>query len=262
MNKKIVSFTGTEFQYPMSPSLAYVVGAVLADGCVFKSTAYIVRLDVMDKDFAETFCKCLKEVTTEYSPCLYQSKRGTWIAAVGSKKLYLAMKGFKLEWILEGEEKEKQASMFLRGFFDGEGTVYASEPRAIYAYNTDYELMLFVQKCLSVVGIYTNIHKKTDNRVNRSLCYILGIYGRENIQKYHNKVGFSIQRKQERLDKLIKSYVTRQYNPQIYFKVMELSKQGLSVSEISKEVHLSHQRVFGWTKVGEIPSVVKNQFRS
>jgi intein-encoded DNA endonuclease-like protein len=179
---------------------------MVGDGCVYRSTAYFIRLEAKDKDFVEEFRKQIEIMEPNCSPCLYQNKRGYWLSGVGFKSLYYAYKYLDMEPILTKTTHEEKAA-FIRGFFDSEGTAFAKKPHALYAYNTNFKLLGNVQKLLEDIGIESHFHfyKKLKAPQYKRQAF-LGIYSQKNIRRYFELVGFSIKRKQDRLSQLIANY--------------------------------------------------------
>jgi intein-encoded DNA endonuclease-like protein len=239
--------------YPLSEAYCYIAGVMVGDGCAYRSTAYFIRLDVMDKDFAEEFQKQIKILEPNCSPCLYQTKRGSWISAAGYKSLFFAYKYLDIKPIIN-EATSKEKASFVKGFFDSEGTVYSKDPRAIYAYNTNFELLTQVQKLLSDIGIESHFHVyKKLKAIHYKRQAFLGIYGQKNLRSYLDLIGFSIQRKQERLIQLTNSYITKSYNLPTYQKAIELDKLGKTVNQIAELIKVNRGTIYSWVKDRSTP---------
>jgi intein-encoded DNA endonuclease-like protein len=112
------------------------------------------------------------------------------------------------------EHCEKCMAAFLRGFFDAEGCV--SKSGYILAFNTNYEVLTYVQGLLERFGI-----ESTGPRVSRPAgslikidpitgkiyttkkdCYCIYIRSYCNVN-FYNHIGFTILRKQERLERYV-----------------------------------------------------------
>jgi intein-encoded DNA endonuclease-like protein len=96
--------------------------------------------------------------------------------------------------------------MFIRGFFDSEGTVSAKK-YTIRAYNTDFNIIKFVEKLLLKIGItpsdkyYPRIPKTCGGKGLRPV-YSICIYNKKNFRIFKKLVGFSIKRKRDALDRI------------------------------------------------------------
>lgn len=207
-------------------SLGYVIGVLVGDGSlskwrdyhyfddkfrqVPKSKAtkivpryrYGVQLNVKDRDFAEAFAKHLKEVTgRDVSPYPITREDITEIAGnvlsepytfhgykvqQTNKKLYEKLTPLKedLSWIRDINIEVKRG--FLRGFFDSDGG--ASKRPRVHLTNKKIKLLQLVKQLLSDFGIKGNIYP------NGSL-FRLWIHSKENVKRFYNTIGFSINRK-------------------------------------------------------------------
>jgi len=206
-----------------SEDLAYILGVIEGDGSVFHikfenySDHYIVQLKVTDKDFAEAFKKALENIGL--TPILYlepkyaKNRKNIWVVKANSKyfyEWYNSLDRYKdFEKILGNNEKLIGA--FLRGFFDSEGSI-GKRRNGTYttpsAYNTDKKLIDFICKLLDKLGIKYTLG--CDSRKFRqkplweirlwkgSTKHSKGDYS--NVQKFYEKVGFTIERKRRRLE--------------------------------------------------------------
>lgn len=131
-------------------------------------------------------------------------------------------------------------SGWLRGFFDGEGSVVfktsaGGKRHASYylsVVNTDLALMNTVRDYLDALGVgHSDFSQRT--REGKKPCYGLHIQRAEDILLFAQEVGFGSVDKQSTLD-IIVSWITR---PQGYYRMDELfglRQQGLSFREIAK----------------------------
>ena len=138
-----------------SEELAYVIDVVCGDGSVKMKrrirkgyNELFICLEVKDKEFAEEFGRRAGMVLGRepYKPS--RKAKGIYYVEVGSKTLYeLLKKPIDLNRIERFvEHRDECAAMFLRGFFDSEGSV--SESGAITATNTNYELLDYIKDLL------------------------------------------------------------------------------------------------------------------
>ena len=205
-----------------SPELAYVIGVMFGDGCVGfrragRAYRYRIRLKVVDKDFAEEFKRCLEALGLKPSLRLERDKTrcDRWCVEANSKILYEFLKRPKEKLF---EVAKKYPIEFLRGFFDSEGTVYLNpkNPRIarVRASNYDLELLEFMKVLLLDLGIYSTIYitKKKGEQSNirgkiykyRKNFYIIDISRKDSVKKFAINVGFTIRRKQNKLETFLR----------------------------------------------------------
>lgn len=198
-----------------SPELSYVIGVRFGDGSPNvnrKRGSYGLELAVTDYDFVKEFDRCLCLAvgkSTEYS--IFEVKgrdpryKKMW-KVVGYSKLLIEL--------LDGSWKdvvENYPAPFVRGIGDSEGSPINHTSRQapnIYIENTNLGLLQYVQGILHELMIESRIHptnRKGDRKtfVFKKNCYRLAICQFDSVQKYAHKIGFSIQRKQSKLEHLI-----------------------------------------------------------
>jgi intein-encoded DNA endonuclease-like protein len=213
-----------------SETLAYIIGAVLGDGYpkikgrVRKGYRHtIIRFEAVDREFVEEVARCIAVVLNRPPPTL-KIRKGTrkYYIEVESKTLWeLLKKPIDLERLKKYiEHCEKCMATFLRGFFDAEGCV--SKSGYILAFNTNYEVLTYVQGLLERFGI-----ESTGPRVSRPAgslikidpitgkiyttrkdCYCIYIRSYCNVD-FYNHIGFTILRKQERLERYVTGRVLK-----------------------------------------------------
>jgi intein-encoded DNA endonuclease-like protein len=211
-----------------SEALAYIIGAVLGDGYpkikrrVRKGYRHtIIRFEAIDKEFVEEVASCVTVVLNRPSPKL-KIRKGTrkYFIEVESKTLWeLLKKPIDLERLRKYiEHCEKCMAAFLRGFADAEGSV--DKNGYIIIYNTDLRLLTYVQELLRRFGI-----ESTGPRVSspagslikidpitgkiyttKKNCYRIRIRSYCNVD-FYDHIGFTIQRKQKRLERHYGRYV-------------------------------------------------------
>jgi intein-encoded DNA endonuclease-like protein len=203
-----------EFLKP-SEDLANVIGVVLGDGTTYENgDNYIIRLGAKDKEFVEDFGRRLGNVLGR-EPIRPWKVAGKYIAEARSKTLYeLLRKPVDLKRIKPYVEHcPKCAAAFLRGLFDSEGHI--SERGYITIHNTDYEVLVYAQKLLwryfgiKATGPWPDKKKGTiiydrgkmrEVKKDRHYLYI----GAESLPKFYRFIGFTIRRKQKRLEEFLR----------------------------------------------------------
>jgi intein-encoded DNA endonuclease-like protein len=195
-----------------SEDLAYIIGARLGDGYTYEDgDNYVIRLRAKDKEFVEDFGRRLANVLGR-EPIRPRKDAGKYIAEAKSKTLYkLLRKPVDLKRIKKYVEHcPKCTAAFLRGLFDSEG--YVSKNGYIYLYNTNYEVLVYAQRLLRRFGIESTgpwpaVQKGTtmhDPRTGKQYktkkdCYYIYIRA-ESLPKFYRHIGFTIPRKQKRLE--------------------------------------------------------------
>jgi DNA endonuclease len=192
------------------PELAYVIGVTKGDASmsVSRNYNYKIKLRVTDKEFAEEFARCLSVVLGRNPPRVkWHQKTCSWHTEISSLLLQNVLKQPlpNLKRFIEGNDA--CAAAFLRGFFDSEGWVYLTQLGVV---NTNTVTLRYVSKLLewrfgmrvrgprvSSRGGRIVIIKGKPYHANRD-CYSL-LVDKSSLSVYQNIVGFTIQRKQQRL---------------------------------------------------------------
>jgi intein-encoded DNA endonuclease-like protein len=207
-----------------SEALAYLIGAVLGDGYPKIKRRFrkgyrhtIIRFEAVDREFVEEVARCIAVVLNRPPPKL-KIRKGTrkYFVEVESKTLWeLLRRPIDLERLRKYiEHCEKCMAAFLRGFADAEGSV--DKNGHIIIYNTDLRLLTYFQGLLRRFGI-----ESTGPRVcipagslikidpitgkiytTRKDCYCIYIRSYCNVD-FYNHIGFTILRKQERLERYV-----------------------------------------------------------
>jgi len=234
---------------------AYILGVMYGDGYMHrtKNNSYQIGLCAVDWDFVLNFANAVKNVykieprfgSVDRRVINWNKQHITWIY---SKAVYLDVLKFGLvgtkKWDVPKDIMNSTNSIkssFLRGFFDSEGCVDSS--KKINIVSTNKRGLISVKKLLISLGIISsNIHTR-EGTGNRSRLYVINITGKKNIDIYCKLIGFSICRKQKKLEKLISDYKLT-VTPNREVKKMRgdmvlLRKQNMSYLDISKELGLS-----------------------
>jgi intein-encoded DNA endonuclease-like protein len=203
-----------KFNRKPSPELAYVIGTMFSDGYkYFNNGGYRLRLAVVDREYAEEFGKNLAKLLGRKEPYkpFYNENLKRWIVVGSSIQLYKFLNRPFEELKPYIEHCKDCVSAFLRALFDGEGSIYK---RKLILYNTDEKLLSYIQYLLeSFFDINSTLHlamkkgsiKHFPNGVYKATedCYY--IYIRANsLLNFYKYIGFTIERKQQRLIKAIK----------------------------------------------------------
>jgi intein-encoded DNA endonuclease-like protein len=209
-----------------SEELAYVIGVKLGDGYTSRKKRVIkgynnviIGLKVKDREFAAEFGRCLAKVLQKrpVKP-KYSNSLGRYVISVASKTLYeLLKKPVDLERLKKYiEHCERCTAAFLKGFIDSEGSV--SKEGYIRICNTDRGLLEYVKGLLKHIGIESTgpwptrrqgktfyDHRKMKRYTYNRECYYIYVKTNSNINFYKN-IGFTISRKQKRLENYVKKH--------------------------------------------------------
>jgi intein-encoded DNA endonuclease-like protein len=200
-----------------SEDLANVIGVVLGDGYTSeKGDSCLIGLKAKDKEFVEKFATCLARVLGRKPIRPWKDAR-RYIAEASSKTLCeLLRKPIDLKRIKKHVEHCKKCiAAFLRGLFDSEG--YVNKRGQITLYNSDYEVLVYAQRLLrerfgiEATGPWPHKQKGTTMRDPRTGklykakkdCYYIYIRA-ESLPKFYRHIGFTIPRKQKRLEEYLK----------------------------------------------------------
>jgi len=192
------------------PELAYVIGVKMGDASLSMSRnyQYILKLRVIDREFAEEFSRCLSVILRRSPPRVkWHEKTKAWHTELSSLLLYNFLRQPLRDLKRVVEDSVDCSAAFLRGFFDSEGWVYSMELGVV---NTNMETLRYVSKLLeSRFGIRVlgpRLKRKGGRMVmikgklyhaNKD-CYSL-LVERSSLSAYRSAVGFTIRRKQQRL---------------------------------------------------------------
>jgi intein-encoded DNA endonuclease-like protein len=249
-------------QYIMSPSLAYIFGVMRGDGCAYITNSWFLRLNAKDEDFCREFARHLKIVEPNCSPCVYKlknEKRG-WISAVGNKSLYHAYINFDASTMLQATEQEK--CLFIKGFYDSEGSCPNVSPRAVYCSSTNPDLLLLIQQLLSSLAIFSSLHKLQSRKYSRwQQAYHLIIHGRWNISIFHQKIGFTIKRKQDRLTNMCNNYLINNcgHSEEDYCSYLTFNAMGYTVGQICLITSLPKGAIDFWRYENGVPHSIRSK---
>lgn len=200
-----------ELSRRISSDFGYVLGTVLGDGYVTfpKSGGGYIGLSVVDRDFALAFKNSLEKWTGIKSRFYrYEDRWRVYLHSVVAAKF---LKNFNTSKLLHVAEDVKCA--FLKGLFDSEGTISIASKR-IRFYNSNIRLVNLVKTLLCGLGVEkVKIYKRGEeiHTIKGRECLIKPLYTvyistRKNLEIFEQKIRFSIKRKQEKLERILKTY--------------------------------------------------------
>lgn len=204
---KITQYKLPQHTKSLTKEMAYIFGVLIGDGyflyCQF-------RLDTIDKEFRDYFSKIVEKwAGKSVREREFRNGKSYFYQSIFHSKeayeFFTLLRENKLKFIdkiLDSNDKIK--TYFVKGFSDSEGSI-AADHRLIRIYNTDKELLERVRNVLISLEFDPN---KMHIRLSTDKTYELGIKSSENIKLFYHKIGFTIKRKQERLEKFINGAAT------------------------------------------------------
>ncbi|MDD5133183.1 MAG: LAGLIDADG family homing endonuclease [Candidatus Nanoarchaeia archaeon] len=198
-----------EYAKELTEELAYVLGVVYCDGHVSVKQRRVI-LSATDQDFVLNFKdkleKWSKFKTRFYSrnlkkPDYIKTRKLQYVSYIDSKEASVFLKEFDLTKILNSTNEIKYS--FLKGCFDSEGGV----TERISFYNTNLEFTLLIKNLLKSINIDSTLLSRgiTNEHSKAKTIYILSINKFIDKLNYLNNIGFSIKRKEEKLQKYLEN---------------------------------------------------------
>jgi DNA-binding transcriptional regulator YiaG len=241
----------------VNKQLAYMWGVLKGDGSYYldkreyKNKIYFyknISLTVKDKDFAIKF-KGVIEKFFKRECKIIKTTRNYWMVYIYNVELPT----IDLNQLLTASEKIQCA--FIQGFVDSEGHVNKSI-RQIEITNTSKKFLTLISNIFNHLKIENKIYILYKNHKNWKDCYRIMIQKRESLELFKEKIGFSIKRKNEVLQKILSSY--KYDNPsKIYQETLKLIRQGLTRKEIAKRYSISVMTLYNWKYNRHKPMGVK-----
>ncbi len=202
------------FENRPSPALSYIIGANKGDGSILASSG-IVKLEVTDKDSAQTFNANMASLFSRASPNrihvrLRPDRLPMYVVKYASSQLARLLlqplrRLLKLASVFPRE--------FLRGFFDAEGHVDVGVSKyfklRVGAENSDMKLLTKVRRLLGKLKVPSRIYRKRregtvktirgESFVMRRTSYAVDIGRLSAVKIFAREIGFSIERKSQKL---------------------------------------------------------------
>ena len=146
---------------------------------------------------------------------------------------------------------EKIICYFLRGFLDSEAT---AREYALYVHSSNKKGLKEIRVLLQKIGI-----RRFHFRVNYKEVWRLYFCGKDNLFIIYRKVGFSIRRKQKKLEKAIK--YKHNNNTANYWLVLNLRMKGYGYRRISKLIRIGKWKTRDWYEGRYIPLSVRRKIK-
>ncbi len=184
----------------LTPEKAYLLGVLCGDGHIRPGA---IRLEIRyDEEFIKRFTECLNTVYGLDFRYKYYEKKNSFVMSITSeiisKDLLRYGRFGTFEWsvpkdILKSSDTDI-ISNFLKGMYDSEGSVCRS---AITLGSVSKRGIDGMGKLLKLLGIKSKVS------IYKEKYYYLYIFRKERFKIYREKIGFTIKRKQEKLDKVL-----------------------------------------------------------
>lgn len=262
----------------LTPAKAYILGVVgPGDGCVVNTKKRNVCLKATDINFVKEFSRCIKKVYgLTYEPSMHESRGGGIVPKSGNYKpmyeVQLSSKEVVRDVLRYGELKDfkhhtervpeeiKRASLdikssYLRAFFDSQGhVVYTGSGKTVRRKITATKANREVLEELGELLLAFNIKWQIRPASNKSWQVV--ITGRNSIQSFSERIGFTIERKKRVLNESLKSYKNWVTSPIVVDRLTpqmkKLRQDGFSYKWIAKTLGLSVSTV--WLRLTEAES--------
>jgi len=180
------------FDVEQSPELSYVIGAILGDGSLYnKNGKGLIDLAVKDREFAEAFSDAISSVLQKKRNYKVQEyENGNYRVSVCSYQLFRFLK----KPIEELEPYAKAyPNAFLCGLYDAEGS---ADSERIRLSNTNPEIIELAKTLLKQLGFKFSVYYNPEHYGE----YVLAIYRKEQLRRFAEEIGFTILRKQTKLE--------------------------------------------------------------
>lgn len=223
MNRKRKNVIPLE-KFKLTKDFSFCLGAYYGDGWSIKRLRnYNVFLASTDKDFIDYYKKCFLKWSGlklhDYVRFYNYGKGRIFYASISCHELKHFV-NFKLKKLYDAPNTVKAA--FVKGIADGEGSIYRrkrGQGGSLTIHNTDLKLIKLCKRLMQDLEIESKYyiikaegfkgHYYGRDIFSYKKQYVLCLRRKENLIKFNNKIGFSIGRKQGKLDEVVKSYELR-----------------------------------------------------
>jgi intein-encoded DNA endonuclease-like protein len=198
-----------------SPELSYLLGVRYGDMRITKylpKKQFLMSLIVKDYDFVEEFRRCCCAISGKLPTSIWIEKNGYYGWGYFGKMLYEYLNfDFSEHRKMINEHPED----FLRGFWDSEGSyqiVEKSHHRGISCSGNNEERMRNIQNVMEGIGYRTHLYKRWIKRHHfkngkDGFMFLLNITNIKDIVRFTKEIGFSIGRKQNKLENWVNEYL-------------------------------------------------------
>jgi hypothetical protein len=254
----------------LTVDIAYILGVLCGDAYLSKNerkSNFEIGLNTIDKDFALNFKSKLEKTFNVkiklrfFKPGvsiirgkIYKTKK-QWRVRTCSKSTYNALSTYgnfgtykwrvPLEFI--SSDNEEIICSFLKGFIDSEATIRENTLEISSKNKSGLEE---IRDMFSKIGVKRFYFYKDWKGV-----WKLMFHGKDNLLLVYKKIGFSIKRKQNILEKSIE--LVHDIDENKYWESLILRKEGLTYKEISEITGINKERIRNWTSRGNIPHKIR-----
>ena len=214
-------------------------------------TDYSIRLNVIDRDFADYFQYCLERVFSlkckRYIRIVQPSKlvkvsSKQYVVVLCSKAAVISLKRYKVSlkektWRIPDCIKKSTKgykTAYLKGIFDSQGSI-GNKQVILTVHNK--EGIKEIKSLLNSIGI----------KVGITGDYRLFISGEKYLKLYNSLIGFSIMRKGTKLKENLNSYKQHQSSRRdmidLLPKMIDLRKKGLTYKNIGDELCIHRKTI-------------------
>lgn len=181
------------------PAAAYCLGAIVGDGYlqVDARYAYIIRLVVKDRDFADYFAQQLKQATSLQTSTCNATSTGR----------YVEVRAYSKEWLFRFREAiailpmildnmpDSALCAYLRGFFDAEGSVSDASGLRLSATSTNIEYIALAHQALQRLGYFSRFNTYPHKLTKTGHLHEVSISGIDQAKRFSTQIGITIRRK-------------------------------------------------------------------
>lgn len=213
---KVISKSLPDKSKELTPELAYILGVMYGDGYFGKCQ---IRLGTKDRDFADYF----NYVSQKWSG----KKPAIWERIKNNKPYYECYLSFKdatdfVKSIVQDRKKipeiitysnnKKIIMMFIKGFSDSEGSIIINNRSRTYkVYNQNKQVLEDIKRMMLKLGFdEKKLYIVKNNNAKNGIVYALRISFKDQIRLFYKTIGFTINRKQQKLESLFNEELSKE----------------------------------------------------
>lgn len=191
----------------MTPDLAYILGVLYGDGFFTRDG---IGLGTKDKEFRDYFADTAERWAHKKVRFFEREQHGRpyyecKLNSLNALKFIRDLVGNRVEVpsVVFNSSRKVQIG-FIRGFYDSEGCVLKN-PKIVRVYNTNQKVIEQIKEMLVTLGFdekrtKVRLHYRRENGKD---MYVVAIANKQGIKMFYELIGFTINRKQERLKSIL-----------------------------------------------------------
>ncbi len=198
----------------LTPELSYIIGVMYGDGHFdSKDSAAQIRLGAKDKDFVDYFSDILY-IWSRKQPSrsiLVKNNKPYYECYLCFKDAAIFLKNFlgnrkEIPGPIYDINNKKNIIMFVKGFCDSEGTFFSGKySGTLKISNQKYYVLNQTKILMEKLGFDSKkLRIVFDKKSANGNVYVLKIHYKCQLYLFNKIIGFTIQRKQHRLEKFLK----------------------------------------------------------